>query len=64
MYGINWLELSVWSHWHCNYVSDIFVSVGAVSELNGLSSVLCETSGSNCAWSSAAAAKQQHNIRW
>ena len=32
-----------------NYESDIFVvSVSAVSELNGLSSVLCATSGSNC----------------
>ena len=63
MYGINWLELSAWGHWHCNYVSDIFVvSVCAVSELNCLSSVLCETSGSNCAWPSAAAAKEQQKI--
>jgi len=61
----NWLELSVWGHWHCNYESDIFVvSVSAVSELNGLSSVLCATSGSNCTWPSVVAAKEQNNIRW
>jgi len=48
-----------------NYESDIFVvSVSAVSELNGLSSVLCATSGSNCTWPSVAAAKKQNNIRW
>lgn len=64
MYGINWLELSKWVRWHCNYESDIFVvSVSCVSELNGLSSVLCATSGSNCTWPSVVAAKEQNNIR-
>jgi hypothetical protein len=55
--AINWLELAVWGQWYCNYETDVVVSVSAVSELNSLS-------GSHCTWHSAAAAKEQNNIRW